>query len=152
MVLSESLPLIPNGEFMKYLILFFLTLSVAKAAELDCQVEVKDLGLCAHLTWTEGPHWGRFSSAELKYWSKADKSQKLIEPSVELVPYLWMLMGSMEHGGRTPEVKKLNDGHYSITKLQMAKMGDGLWELRLRKPGTSEKKDALGIFKVPLTP
>ena len=137
---------------MKYLILFFLTLSVARGAELECQVEVKELGLCAHLTWTEGPHWGRFSSAELRYWSQTDKAKKLIDPSEELVPYLWMIMDKMEHGGRTPEVKKLGDGHYSITKLQMAKMGTGLWELRLSKPKASEKEGALGIFKVPLTP
>ncbi len=137
---------------MKYLILFFLTLSVAKGTEFECQVEVKDLNLCAHLTWTEGPHWGRFSSAELRYWSKTDKAQKLADPSEELVPYLWMIMDKMEHGGRTPEVKKLGDGHYAVTKLQMAKMGTGFWELRLRKPGTSEKTSALGIFKVPLTP
>lgn len=121
----------------------------AQAGEEDCPVEVKGLGLCAELIWTEGPHWGKFSNAELRYWDKKKGREALQEPSENLVVYPWMIMEMGEHGGRSPVVKKLGPGHLSLERFQFAKM-PGHWEVRIRRGKDSERTGALAVFRVPL--
>lgn len=135
--------------FQFFALTFSLSIFSLQGAELKCEVEIKELNLCAQLSWSEGPEWGKFSHAELKYWKKQDKGQTLVDPQEELVAYPWMIMPRMEHGGRAPVVTKVSDGHYRLERFQFAKM-PGHWEVRLKKKGGSERNDALAIFRVPL--
>jgi hypothetical protein len=141
---------------MKFLIptfvfIFILPLAMASAPseKYECQVEIKELNTCAHFSWTEGPHWGKFSSGVLRYWKKDDLEQTLVDPEMELVVYPWMIMEKMEHGGRAPTVKKVSEGVFEVSGLQFGKM-PGYWQVRLKKPRASERTGALGIFPVPL--
>jgi hypothetical protein len=115
----------------------------------ECPHHIKEIDFCAKTEWKEGPHWGKFSNLEVKYWKKGDSEKKLTNLPEDIVVYPWMIMPKGEHGGRSPIVTKLGDGHYQYERFQFGKM-PGYWELRWRKSNAREKDEFLASFKVNL--
>lgn len=130
------------------IICYFFFSSFVYADESHCPIPFEDVDLCAQLKWTRGPLWGGFSQAEVSYWKRSDKEKTLIDPPKDLIVYAWMIMPTMEHGARTPTVKKLKTGTFLVDQIQFMKM-PGHWEVRWRKQKADEK-EPLAKLKVEL--
>ncbi|MBY0518634.1 MAG: hypothetical protein K2P81_17115 [Bacteriovoracaceae bacterium] len=83
---------------MKFLILIFLTFSLAHA---NCELNFKTANICADLNWTKGPAVNQESAFVLKF----DKSFKPYQLKVDL----WMLMGNHGHGTRPLVMNEVSD-------------------------------------------
>lgn len=130
--------------FLSFLI---LSPSFVMANTQDCPIEIREIDYCASTEWIEGPHWGRFSTLEVKYWKKADAEKKLVNLPPDIVVYPWMIMPKAEHGGRSPIVTSVGEGHIKYERFQFGKM-PGHWEVRWRKEKAREKDQALATLKV----
>lgn len=131
----------------KLMIVFFFSFSSLLYAQ--CPISLEVIDLCAELKWTRGPLWGGFSQAEVTYWKRTETDERvLVDPPKDIIVYAWMIMPTMEHGAKTPTVKKIKTGVFQVDQLQFMKM-PGHWEVRWRQQKSDEKKP-LAKLKVEL--
>jgi hypothetical protein len=133
---------------LPFLILFLFLLSPTSHGS-DCPISLKEIELCAQYEWKEGPHWGRFSTLEVKYWRIGDSEKKPQNLPEDVVVFPWMIMPRGEHGGRSPIVSILSEGHYQYERFQFGKM-PGHWEVRWRKKSAGERDVPLAALRVNL--
>jgi len=119
---------------MKLFLLLSLVFSLnSYSASKNCLMELQDksITLCGGINWINGLEQRKDIAIELLFWDKNDNEQKLIDPELNLFPYVWMYMDNgVQHGSRSLTVTKLETGKYLIKNLFLIPMR-GYWTFQL---------------------
>lgn len=94
----------------------------------SCALNLAQSGLCASLTWTQGPVSPAESEFILKFWNAAYSSENgpYVDPTNNLSVVLWM--PSMGHGSSPVTIEKLESGVFRVRRVYFIMPGE--WEIR----------------------
>ena len=97
-------------------------------AHQSCTLNLTQSGLCASLTWTQGPVSPAESEFILKFWNATGSSENgpYVDPTNTLAVVLWM--PSMGHGSSPVTIEKLEPGVYRVRRVYFIMPGE--WEIR----------------------
>ncbi|MFM6929244.1 MAG: FixH family protein [Bdellovibrio sp.] len=93
-----------------------------------CPLNFTQSGLCASVTWTQGPVSPAESEFILKFWD-ADKGADngpYVDPIKTLSVILWM--PSMGHGSSPVTIEKIETGVFRVRRVYFIMPGE--WEIR----------------------
>ena len=94
----------------------------------SCTLNLAQSGLCASLTWTQGPVSPTESEFILKFWNATGSSENgpYVDPTNTLAVVLWM--PSMGHGSSPVTIERLEPGVYRVRRVYFIMPGE--WEIR----------------------
>lgn len=104
-----------------------------------CALSFEKVGLCASISWTQGPQTPQASEFILHFWNKktANINGPYITPPQNLSVVLWM--PSMGHGSAPVKIEKLEDGVFRVSNVYFIMLGD--WEIRVFLKDTTSTVD-----------
>jgi len=118
---------------MKFLMGFLLTIFMTThlMASERCDVQFKQVSVCANIDWVYGPYLDQYNSARISY-TESDKVS-----SLKIIP--WMVMRNHEHGSRPVVLTKTGDRDYLIEKAFFMGGMEGQWFFKVQLLDPSNK-------------
>ena len=116
---------------MKALIMTF-SLLLSLGVYGSCPIDFSANGLCAELTWLDGPNLDKKSHFKLTFWDSEDQEQTPVSPEYDVNIYAWMTMhNGHNHGGPAMTYTEVEPGVFEVkdARFFMGRMR-GFWEVR----------------------